>query len=161
MVELAENQLIEVYMIFDMLSNAELYAGITPRLKTAFDYLNATDLAALPVGRINLDGDHVYVLVQEYTTKPMADGKWESHRRYLDVQYMHSGCERIDFSLVNTMKLGEYVEEGDFQAMTGTGNPLTLVPGSFAVFFPQDAHKPGLAVAELEWVKKVVVKCEL
>ncbi len=148
-------------MIFDMLSNSALYAGITPKLLTAFDYLSSTDLDALPVGRINLDGDHVYVLVQEYTTKPLAEGKWESHRRYLDVQYMHSGCERIDVALVNTMKLGEYVEERDFLAMTGTGSPLTLMPGSFAVFFPQDAHMPGLVVSEAEMVKKIVVKCEL
>lgn len=148
-------------MIFDMLSNCHLYRDITARLDRAQDYLTLTDLAVLPVGRIDLDGDHLYVLVQEYTTKPLAEGKWEAHRRYLDVQYMYSGCERIDFALVNTMNLGEYVEERDFQAMTGTGNPLTLVPGSFAVFFPQDAHMPGLAVGEPEWVKKVVVKCEL
>ena len=148
-------------MIFDMLTNSYLYTDISARMDRAFDYLNLTDLAKLPVGRINLDGDHVYVLVQEYTTKAPEEGKWESHRRYLDLQYMHSGCERIDFALVDTMKLGEYAEDRDFQAMTGTGNPLTLVPGSFAVFFPQDAHMPGLAVGKPSWVKKVVVKCEL
>ena len=148
-------------MIFDMLSNSNLYAGIAPRLKTAFDYLNNTDLAALPVGRINLDGDHIYVLVQEYLTKRLDQGFWESHRRYLDLQYMHSGCERIDFALLETMKLGEYAEDRDFQAMTGTGSPLNLVAGSFAVFFPQDAHMPGLACGMQLQVKKIVVKCEV
>ncbi len=148
-------------MIFDMLSNSNLYAGITPRLKTAFDYLTNTDLAALPVGRIDLDGDHVYVLVQEYLTKRPDQGFWEAHRRYLDVQYLLSGCERIDHALLNTMKLGEYSEERDFQAMTGTGSPLTLSADSFAVFFPQDAHMPGLACGMQLQVKKVVVKCEL
>ncbi|MHB8088995.1 MAG: YhcH/YjgK/YiaL family protein, partial [Anaerolineaceae bacterium] len=95
------------------------------------------------------------------TTKPLAEGKWEAHRRYLDVQYMLSGCERIDFALLHTMKLGEYNAEKDFQAMSGSGSTLNLVEGSFAVFFPQDAHMPGLAVGKPEWVKKVVVKCEL
>jgi YhcH/YjgK/YiaL family protein len=148
-------------MIFDMLANASLYEAITPRLKIAFDYLRSTDLSTLPVGRIAVDGSHVYVMVQEYTTKPLSEGKWESHRRYIDVQYMHSGTERIDFALLNTMKLGEYVAEKDFQAMSGSGNPLILVPGSFAVFFPQDAHMPGLAIGEPSQVKKIVVKCEL
>ncbi len=148
-------------MIFDLLSNSALYAGITPRLKIAFDYLTSTDLAALPVGRIDLDGSRVYVLVQEYMTKAPEEGKWESHKRYLDVQYIHSGCERIDIALVNTMQLGEYVEERDFQAMNGEGSPLILQAGSFAVFFPQDAHKPLLAVTEPVRVKKVVVKCEV
>jgi len=148
-------------MIFDMLSNSYLYSDITPRLKTAFDYLSSTDLATLPAGRIDLDGDHVYVLVQEYTTKPLEEGKWEAHRRYLDVQYILSGSERIDFALTNTMKLGDYIEERDFQAMSGSGSTLNLKAGSFAVFFPQDAHMPGLAVGAPSQVKKIVVKCEL
>lgn len=148
-------------MIFDMLSNSYLYTDISARMDRAFDYLNLNDLSKLPVGRIDLDGSHLYVLVQEYTTKPFEEGKWESHRRYLDVQYMLSGCERIDFALVNTMKLGEYSEERDFQAMSGSGSTLNLVAGSFAVFFPQDAHMPGLAVVSPSQVKKVVIKCEL
>jgi YhcH/YjgK/YiaL family protein len=148
-------------MIFDTLSNCFLYSNLTPRLKIAFDYLPSTVLASLPVGRIDLDGDHVYAMVQEYTTKPLADGKWESHRRYLDVQYMIRGCERIDFALLKTMKLGEYIAEKDFQAMSGIGHSLNLVEGSFAIFFPQDAHKPGLVIGAPSSVKKVVVKCEL
>jgi len=148
-------------MIFDMLSNSHLYSDITPRLNMAFAYLTATDLAALPAGRVDLDGDHVYVLVQEYTTKPLEEGKWEAHRRYLDVQYILSGSERIDFALTNTMKLGDYIEERDFQAMSGSGSTLNLKAGSFAVFFPQDAHMPGLAVGAPSQVKKIVVKCDL
>lgn len=148
-------------MIFDMLSNSPLYSDITPRLKMAFDYLTSTDLAVLPIGRIDLDGNHLYVLVQEYSTKPFEEGRWEAHRRYLDVQYMLSGCERIDFALVNKMKLGEYSPEKDFQAMTGSGSTLNLTAGSFAVFFPQDAHMPGLMVGSPSQVKKVVMKCEL
>jgi YhcH/YjgK/YiaL family protein len=148
-------------MIFDMLSNCHLYKDITARLDIAFDYLTSTDLAALPVGRINLDGEHVYVLVQEYLTKRPDQGYWEAHRRYLDVQYIHSGCERIDVALLNTMKLGEYAPERDFQALTGIGNPLTLTAGSFAIFFPQDAHMPGLACGMQLQVKKIVVKCEV
>lgn len=148
-------------MIFDMLSNSHLYSDITPRLKTAFDYLTSTDLAKLPAGRIELDGNRLYVLVQEYTTKPLVEGKWEAHRRYLDVQYMLSGSERIDFALLNTMKLGEYFPEKDFQAMSGSGSTLNLTAGSFAVFFPQDAHMPGLTIEAPTKVKKVVVKCEL
>ncbi|NTV77854.1 MAG: DUF386 domain-containing protein, partial [Clostridiales bacterium] len=52
-------------------------------------------------------------------------------------------------------------EERDFQAMTGSGSTLNLTAGTFAVFFPQDAHMPGLTVEAPTKVKKVVVKCEL
>ena len=69
MIKYTSMKFIEVYLIYDLLSNSAIYAGITLRLKMAFDYLSATDLAALPVGRIDLDGSRVYVLVQEYMIK--------------------------------------------------------------------------------------------
>jgi YhcH/YjgK/YiaL family protein len=148
-------------VIFDLLTNSSLFAGITPQLSKAFNFLTSTTLAALPPGRINLEGDQIYVLVQEYTTKPPDQGMWEAHRRYLDVQYMLTGCERIDFALLSSMKLGEYIPERDFQPMSGSGQSLNLIAGSFAIFFPQDAHMPGLAFGTPSQVKKVVVKCKL
>jgi YhcH/YjgK/YiaL family protein len=161
MIELTKSQDNEAIMIYDILENSSLYEGIHPRLKQAFSYLNSNDLFALQPGRIDLDGDSLYVLVQEYSTKLLDEGKWESHRRYFDVQYMLDGCERIDFALLNTMSLGEYNPEKDFQAMSGNGQTLYLCAGSYAIFFPQDSHKPGLTTGVLTPVKKIVLKCEL
>ena len=148
-------------MIFDRLSNSSLYTSIHPRLKQAFHYLQTTDLTKLSPGRIDLDGDALYVLVQEYFPKPVSEGKWEAHRRYADVQYMLQGCERIDHGLIDHMLLGEYDPEKDFQALSGQGQTMLLEAGSFVVFFPQDAHMPGLATGKSELVKKIVFKCLL
>ncbi len=145
-------------MIFDTLAHHARYLGLGPKLAAAFGFLVNTDLAALQPGRIELPGAALYVLVQEYTTKPAEQGVWEAHRRYIDVQYIFSGHERMGFAHLSTMQLGDYVPERDFQPLSGNGHTIDLFPGSFVIFHPEDAHMPGLAVDSPEAVKKIVVK---
>ena len=153
-------------MIFDVLENHSLYTAMGYNFSPAFKYLLETDLAGLPVGRIDLDGDRLYALVQEYMTKPAVGGFWESHRKYIDIQYVCRGREQMGFASLRSMTLGEYVPEKDFQAMAdlkiGIGNTIEVNSGQFAVFFPGDAHKPGISVGpEPESVKKIVFKVKL
>lgn len=149
-------------MIFDTIENYNLYSGIGPEgFSAAFKFLRETDLNSLPVGRHELDGDNLYFLVQEYTTKSLEQAKWESHRRYIDIQYMVSGFERVGFANLHNMQLGDYLPEKDYQQMTGEGFSLNLSSGSFAIFFPDDAHMPGLVVSEPSPVKKVVIKVKI
>ena len=35
---------------------------------------------------------------------------------------------------------------------------LTMTPGSFAVFFPSDVHRPGCLLDQSATVRKVVIK---
>ena len=161
MIELVDPSFNEVNMIYDRLANSSIYSDLNPRIKTAFDFLNNTNLENFTPGRYELEGDTVYVLVQEYEPKPVDQGKWEAHHRYVDVQYMLHGCERIDFALLDHMQLGEYNPEKDSQALNGQGQHLLLEEGSFVVFFPQDAHMPGLSLGKPEKVKKIVLKCLL
>jgi YhcH/YjgK/YiaL family protein len=148
-------------MIFDTLDRAQRFSGLGHNLPAAFKFLQETDLAVLPLGRMDIDADNLYVLVQEYITKPTGQGMWESHRKYMDVQYVVRGQERMGFANLCTMQLGEYTPEKDFQAMTGAGNYVDVFAGSFAVFFPEDAHMPGLCVNAPEQVRKVVLKIRL
>lgn len=148
-------------MIFDTLDNYAFYKGLPHNLFAAFQFLAGTDLNKLPVGRVEVDGDRLYALVQEYETKPVEQGIWEAHRNYIDVQYMVSGCERMGFAHLSTMRLGEYVPEKDFQPLSGTGNTVDVFAGAFVVFFPQDGHMPGLCVDIPQKVKKVVLKVKL
>ena len=145
-------------MIFDTLENAQRYTGLGDSLPAALKYLRETDLASLPVGRIDLDGDRLYVLVQEYETRPLEQGKWEAHRKYIDVQYVASGRERMGFANLSVMQLGEYKPEKDFQGLSGPANYVEVFAGSFVIFFPEDGHMPCLCVAQPEPVRKVVLK---
>ncbi|NOY75621.1 MAG: DUF386 domain-containing protein [Kiritimatiellaeota bacterium] len=146
-------------MIFDSLKNAGIYAGTSVRLRMAFDFLSDTDFSAVQDGKIKLDGENVFAIVQSYESRPLEDSKWEAHREYIDVQFIISGSEKIGVAKLDGLSPEtEYDESGDCRLFNGDGDMLTLCPGDFAVLYPWDAHMPGVAIDAPEKVRKVVVK---
>ncbi len=145
-------------MIFDSMDQLGRYKNLGKNIAAAVDYLLNTELASLPVGRVEIDGERLYALVQEYTTKPADQGVWEAHRRYIDIQYVQRGQERMGFASLGKMQLDAYVPEKDFQPMTGSGSIVDVFEGAFVIFFPEDAHMPGLSVNAPEPVRKIVLK---
>jgi YhcH/YjgK/YiaL family protein len=148
-------------MIFDTLENVECYAGLGFGLPAALNYLKETDLAKLPLGRTDIIGDDLFVLVQEYTTRPIEQGKWEAHRKYIDIQYVADGLERMGFANTQCMQLGEYVPEKDFVPMTGAANFVDVFAGSFVIFFPEDGHMPCLVADQPQAIRKIVLKVKI
>jgi YhcH/YjgK/YiaL family protein len=133
-------------------------SGLAQRLSSGFEYLQSADLAGLAPGRVEIDGDQVFALVQEYTSKPMEQGRWEAHRKYIDIQYIVSGEENIGYANVADLTMGEYNEEKDRYIPQGEGSFVRLLAGMFGVYMPEDAHMPNMAVGQPAPVKKVVVK---
>lgn len=148
-------------MVTDLISNARLYMGLGPFINRALAWVAATDLTKLPVGRQEIDGDNVFALVSEYHTKAMADGKWETHRKYLDLQCVVSGIEQIGYAPASTLTGGDYNAEKDISFLTGAGDFIKAVPGRFMLIWPDDAHMPGMALGESVPVRKVVVKIRM
>ena len=88
--------------------------------------------------------------------------KWESHNKFVDIQVMIEGEEKMGFAPLETMKVTEqYNEDKDVQILEGTGDYVTARPGSFTMFFPHDAHQPGIAIGQACKVKKVVLKVKV
>ncbi len=146
-------------MVLDTLSNAGLYHGLGAKIKTALDFLCKSDFSLMESGRHDIDGDHIFALVQQYESKAPAEGVWEAHRRYIDVQYIASGEEIMGVAPVSTLTESKaYQHDKDVLFLTGGGEMFTLRAGTFAIFFPTDAHMPGLAVDQPAIVQKVVIK---
>jgi len=145
-------------MIFDRLTNAPIYAPLGHRIGRALDYLAHTDLAAFEAGRHEIEGASVYAVVSEYVTKEPAGARWEAHRRYIDLQYLVRGTERIGHALVDQLRAEPYDEQKDLLWLCGSGQFITLEPGFFMILWPHDAHMPGIAQDSPASVKKVVVK---
>ncbi len=142
-------------MIVDRIENAVLYRCLGKRIALALEFAQTPR----EPGRYELDGDKVFALVQSYQSKPRAEGKWEAHCKYIDVQYIASGAERIGWTHVSRLTLTEpYDETKDIAFYKGTGDFVTVPAGSFAILFPEDAHMPGIAVDTPSPVTKVVVK---
>lgn len=145
-------------MIYDTLDHASQYT-LDRRFDLAFEYLRSGRPATDATGTYKLDGDDVFAMVQEYTTKPESDGFWEAHFIYADVQYLVTGRERMGVAPLATMKLKEDRSPAqDLAVYDGDGAFLNLEAGQFTVFFPQDAHMPGIADGDPVAVRKVVVK---
>ena len=83
-------------MIYDAIKNVGRYAGLGERFQSAFNYLQSTDLSRMPVGRYAIDGEDVYIMVQEIALKPWREGRWEAHCRYADIQIV-SGKKAVTF----------------------------------------------------------------
>ena len=149
-------------MIVDALKNRKQYELVHKHFAKAFDFLEKAKAENLPLGRYDLEGEEVYALVKEYTTKPREDGKPEGHRKYIDIQYVLEGTESFLAANIETCTaLTEYDEEKDFMFFeNGTSvAEFALKSGDFVVFFSWDIHTPGLAAdGPLATVRKVVVK---
>jgi biofilm protein TabA len=149
-------------MIHDRLENHRFYRSIAPQLSQAFDYLLTAPLAELPPGKHTIDGERVFALVNDYTTSPVDMCRFEAHRRYTDLQYMVRGIEQIGVTNAGGLHSVEpYAGERDIEFFHGAGDLITLREGQFAIFFPHDAHQPGIAVDSPQEVRKIVVKVAL
>lgn len=146
-------------MLIDSLINAEQYYGISQRLEKAFKYLENTDLESIEIGKHEIEGENIFATVYEYKPKNMEKGKWEAHKKYLDIQFVISGKEKMGYASINEMKVSsEYNEEKDIFFLEGEGDYLSVKEGTFVLFAPDDVHMPGIEAEKGNRVKKIVVK---
>lgn len=146
-------------MIIDKLKNAALYYTLSPTIKKALNYLEENELKVKEPGKYSIDGDRIFVLISEYKTKPKEEANWEAHRKYIDIQYIISGAEKMGYTSVeNITTTIEYSDENDIFFGEGNGDYVTVSEGSFVIFMPQDAHMPSITEDKKQDVKKAVIK---
>lgn len=149
-------------MLHGHLSAPDAYAHLLGNAawKFAFDWLKQLPADPEP-GIRELQGEDIYVNVHGYDTLPREQCRYESHRRYVDLQYCIRGGELIDWQLASTLTpSGPFDTSKDLQFYQ-LGTSLTqvqMVPGSFAIFFPSDAHLPKRADGIQRAVSKLVIK---
>jgi biofilm protein TabA len=125
----------------------------------AFAFLKNHDLSKLSTGKYPIDGDNVYASVTEDPTKDYDKSAWESHRKYIDLQYVISGEEKIGVSAVDDVKVTEpYDEKKDAAHYSGPGKIYEAKPGTFFLFFPGTAHRPNITTGGNKTDKKIVIK---
>lgn len=133
------------------------------RWQKAFSFLKSEGLSSLTTGRYELEGSDLIAIIDEYTTKDEQTARFEAHRKYADIQYVISGEERIGITLLNNTKVTvPFDEEKDIVFLDASefeykdANPARLF-----VFFPEDAHCPGVKNLKNSIVRKVVVKVRM
>lgn len=148
-------------MILDRLDLASRYESIHPGFAAGFEYLRSTNLIEMAAGRHEVDRDRMYVVINREVGRGRDGAKFESHRRYIDIQLTLSGTDEIAWRALSDCHkptspfdvAKDYVLYDDPKETW-----LIIPPGSFAIFYPEDVHAPLGASCELiKAVLKVAV----
>ena len=146
----------------DVLEFAKQYRRNKKYWDEAFAFIKNNNLQKLPKGKYPIDGNHVFATITEDATKDFNKTNWESHRNYTDLQYVIEGEEKIGVSPVSKATvIRSYDEKRDAANYTAQGKIYSAVPGTFFLFFPSDAHRPGITSGGNKVVKKLVIKIEV
>ena len=153
-------------MITGHIANEDL-CFLPPAIKKALDFLRNTDLRHIKPGEVEIQGRYIYAQIIDMELKVKSLCSLESHRRYIDIQYLAKGRERIGFA----SDLGKYMiresklPQRDIIFYSSVKNEgfIDMTEGSYAIFFPQDIHRPGVVVPGFKdkKIRKVVVKVDL
>lgn len=145
-------------MILDSLINFKLYAGVHHHFQKVHDYLTNNSLSMLPKGRHDIS-DNIFLISNKYETINESDTFIECHRKYIDIQIMIKGSERMGICSRDLCKQSDYNDLEDYQKLEGGLDFITVREGFFTVFFPHDGHMPQLIIdGKPEEVIKIVVK---
>lgn len=126
----------------------------------AFAYLaDKENLKTAKPGMYPIDGKDVYASITEGPEKTEETAKWEAHRKYIDLQYVINGKERIGVAPIASATVTKpYDEAKDSGNFTADGKYYIATPEEFFLFFPPDVHRPNLHVDGYDIVKKLVIK---
>ncbi len=134
------------------------------RWEMAFRFLKNNDLSKLETKRYDINGDNLFATVSEYVTKNEETTDFEAHRKYIDIQYVISGNEIMNIAPINTVKdvITPYDSSKDIEFITvGKIVKYSASQDKFFIFFPGDAHRPGLKDGVTSPVKKIVIKLKV
>lgn len=148
-------------MIIDSLKNTKLYFGLGEGFEEAITWFSKKGQEA-DIGEHQILSNKVFAIVSSYKTKPKKLGSWEAHKKYIDIHFVISGTEKIGYANISQLKIiNTYNQTKDLILLTGNGNFFTLNNGNFGVFYPGDAHMPGITLGKISNIKKIVIKVKV
>lgn len=150
-------------MIIDNIKNIpQILPYVNERMKKALEFLQTAELDKLE-GKFEIDGRNIHAAISEYDTKPRADKKAETHIKYIDIQLLIAGSERVYMhELTPELPIVEDLRDSKdaiFYTVQETESHV-LSGDRFAVYYPWEVHRPGCDVVDGQSgkVKKMVIK---
>jgi biofilm protein TabA len=148
-------------MIFSTLSQSDRYAALHPLFPRAFEYIRNTNLKALTPGHYPIIGDDLFAIVEHVPGRTRAEAQLECHRRYIDIQLVLEGVDEMGWKPFAECRepVDDYRAEHDIQFFRDApASWIATPPGTFCIFFPEDAHAPLVSAGS---IRKVVIKIAL
>ena len=150
-------------MIIDTLANAEKYFCVHPLFEKAFEYIQSQNLDSIEVGKYEIDGDKLRVIVSNNPgiTAAESAAKFECHNKHIDIQFCIKGKEQMGWKPRKdcTQQKSEYSEEKDMLFYNDAPDMyFQLTNQQFAIFFPDDVHAPMIGNGN---IKKLLIKVKI
>ena len=144
-------------MIIDTIENLGKYVALHPLFADVVEFLKSNDLQAMETGKYPIkDGLFMNLQVAKQRTEETA--VLETHIEMIDIQLPLSCAETFGYTPLCDLPDFEYNAEKDITKYgdTKAQTYVTLQPGQFAIFFPQDGHAP--CIIEASEIKKAIFK---
>lgn len=143
-------------MIIDSIDHIFLYEPLLKNLRNGMEAVKA--LKSAEAGRYEFEGG--YFMVQKGSTKPLEEGTFEAHRKYIDVQIILEGSEEVAWADLKDLTTAvEYNPEKDAERLSGSfEHVMKITEGMFYAAFPHDGHKPVSHTKEQQTFTKIVMK---
>lgn len=148
-------------MIYTTLSQSERIESLHPKFKELFDFVKNNDLLNREIGRIELDGDALFINNVNPQMMKAEEQVLEVHRQYIDVHFPLDKAEIIGIKpLENCMEeKSAYNGKDDYALFADApSNLITVLPGEFLIVYPEDAHAPVIGEGKL---RKLIAKVRL
>ena len=145
-------------MILATSDKAFQYVSAHPGLAYGFEFLQRASLDSLADGKHEIDGQRLFAIVARDQGRGMDGAFLEFHRKYIDIQYVVSGHEIIGWQPLGHCQQVKQLYNPETDLGFFFDRPKSwfeVLPKTFAIFFPEDAHAP---LASNGPVRKVVMK---
>ena len=148
-------------MILTNIKDCSRYEGLHPRFKELFDYIKSHDILNMPLGRIEIDGDNLFINNVEPEGVEASTQPMELHQTYIDVHMLFSGDETMAWlpadSIHNYTKVYD-AEDDCALTMDKPSSYVTLSPNDMVIVYPEDAHAPVIGKGK---IRKLIAKIRL
>ena len=137
-------------MIIDNLSNLARYAHLNPLFPQVVEWLSANDLSVIPVGHYELQGSDLFVNIVDSAPKTRDEARLETHNQMIDIQIAIGGTEEHGYKHRDLLPQAPYDADKDISFYDDAPDGyITMRPGQFVIYFPQDGHAPAITPTTL------------
>lgn len=145
-------------MIIDTLDNLAKYVAINPLFKDVVEFIENDDLERMEPGKYEIKGKDLYLNIAVAKGKAPDEAVIETHRNMIDIQIPLDGPETYGYTPLSDLPEAQYNAEKDITKYgdTKAQTYVTVIPGQFAIFFPQDGHAP--CITDVPELKKAIFK---
>lgn len=137
-------------MIIDTLDRTACYSQLNPLFPKVVEWLQHNDLNTIPVGHYELQGKDLFVNIVDSAPKGREEAKLETHNRMIDIQIAIGGTEEHGYKHRSLLSDAPYNAESDISFYDEAPDAyITMHPGQFVIYFPQDGHAPAITPVTL------------